>query len=885
VTIKPGRKEGVAMTDPVRPVGHVAQPRVRHAVWGREIPFRNPNFTGRETELAALRAYLLADSTALIGQPVQAVHGLGGVGKTELAAEYAHRYRADYDLVWWIRAEREDAITAALVALGTRLGLEDYRSNERDYSVGVVMDALIAGEPFENWLLIFDDAHNASVISRYVPQSRGHGHVIITSRDIRWQALRVDGIELTEFKLAETIEFLRKRVPALAPVVDSVNDGQPKTANHFAKEEYRSESAEKLATVLGNLPLAADHAAAYLKETGASVEEYLKLYEDNAHALLGRDLNIAYPRPVATTWSVSMRAVSSDASAVFHLVAFFAPEPIAEELLIQRAMPPLPQAIADVLSDVSRFRPAVRELARYSLVRIDGVRNIVQMHRVVRAVTRDRLEREDAGKASELQKTVHLLLAASDPCAPDREDSGPIYERSREHLVESGAVESNDPAVRQLIINQVRRLHRSGGYTESLALGVPALERWHVDFGPDDKLTLRLAIEVAVAMRSIGRWEEAAKLNEDTLGRLERLYGEMDEIYLECARSYGRDLSMLGRYNEALENDLRLLPFYERELRSEHEHTLKLRNNIAISLRCLGRFDEALAYDEETLQERQRTLGYADEYTLTSQFAVARDLRRLGRYEEALDLIRQVNDTLEHKGAPWNLFRLLVGAEVGLSLRRVGQYEDAWRQGEEIFKRHHALIGKTHRQSLLVATYLINDRRFTGDLDGAAELGENTIEAMVKTAGPDHPNTNAARANLAIVRRLQGDLVRARQLDERALTCFNDLYEENHPSTLIVMTNLASDLAAVGDVHRARELGEAAWTASRQVRGENHPCTLITAANLSLDRRATGDETGARELREATLPALEVAYGKLHPQTRLAANKGRVNMDIEPMAT
>jgi tetratricopeptide (TPR) repeat protein len=871
------------MTSPASSAGDADLPRRRRAIWGREIPFRNPDFIGRADELAVLHSFLggKPSSTALIGHPVETVHGLGGVGKTELAAEYAHRYRHEYDLVWWIRAEQEDSIAAALIGLGTRLGLENFQADKRDYSIGVVMDALAGGEPVEKWLLIFDDAQSASALSQYIPQSRGCGHVIITSRNIQWRAMRIDGIDLAEFKLEETIEFLRKRVPALAAV-----DTQAGTLDQdevAAYEKNRPEGMRELAEELGNLPLAVEHASAYLRETGASIEEYLKAYRASPYEVLNRDADLAYPRPVATTWSLSIDAVSPEAAIIFELLAFFAPEPIAEELIIQSAVAGLPESIAEIVADKSRFRPAVRELSKYSLVKIDGVRNVVQVHRVVQAVTRDRMQREDPARAVELQRAVHLLLAASDPLAPDRQDSAPIYERSREHLVSSGAVDSDVPVVRQLIINQVRQLHRRGGYTESLGLGEPALKLWRDKFPSADKLTLTLAVEVGVAMRSAGRWEEALRLNAETLDLLKQHYPHNDEIYLECARSYGRDLSMLGRYDEALENDLGLLPIYVDERRPDHEHMLKLRNNIAISLRCLGRFKEALAQDEEILEERRRTLGYDDEYTLTSQFAVARDLRRLGRYEASLDMIREVNDALDKK--PWNLFKLLVGAELSLCLRRVGQYADARRQGEDILERHHALIGQSHRQSLLAATYLINDRRFTGDLAGAAELGEETISGWEKTAGQDHPNTNAARANLAVVVRLQNDLALARQLNEQALACFERLYGERHPSTLIVMTNLASDLAAVGETQRAREIGETAFAASIDVRGEEHPCTLETAANLILDRRATGDEAGSHELQEATLPALEVAYGKGHPQAQTAARGGRLNMDIEPMAT
>ena len=867
------------MTSPASSVGDASMPRRRHVYWGREIPFRNRNFIGREKELADLRSFLLADSTALIGQPaqtptgqpVQAVYGLGGVGKTELAAEYAHRYRNEYELVWWIRAEREENIAAALIGLGTRLGLDNFQPDKRDYSIGLVMDALAEGDPVEDWLLIFDDAQSAAALNRYIPQSREGGHVIITSRNITWQTLHVDGIELTEFKPEETVEFLRRRVPALG-----VTDIQ-------ADEKRRLQDAKELARELGNLPLAADHASAYLRETGASVEEYLERYRAHPHEVLGKDVNITYPYPVAATWSLSMTAVSQHASTIFYLLAFFAPEPIAEELVIQSAVAGLPESIAEIVGDKSKFRPAVRELSKFSLVKIDGVRNVMQLHRVVQAVTQDRLRLDAPALAAELRKAVHLLLAASDPLAPDRQDNGPIYDRSREHLVSSGAVDSDVPVVRRLIINQVRQLHQRGGYRESVSLGEPALSQWREKFDQDDKLTLALAVEVGMALRSAGRWEDALRLNSETLDLLREYYEDTDEVYLECARSYGRDLSMLGRYDEALDNDLGLLPVYKRERRDDHEHMLKLRNNIAISLRCLGRFEEALGYDAEVLEERRRTLGYDDEYTLTSQFAVARDLRRLGRYQESLDTIREVSAALHKK--PWNLFKLLVGAELSLSLRRDGQYDDARRQGEDILERHHALIGREHRQSLLVATYLINDRRFTGDLAAAAELGEETISSWEKEAGPDHPNTNAARANLAVVVRLQGDLVQARQLNERALACFAGRYNDRHPSTLIVMTNLASDLVAVGEVQRAHEIGEKAFATSKVVRGEEHPCTLETAANLALDRRAVGDEAGARELLETTLPALEVAYGKGHPQAQLAARGGRLNMDIEPMAT
>jgi len=865
------------------------RPRVGNLIWGREIPFRNPHFTGRAKELAELRRTLAGTSTAVIGQPALPLFGLGGVGKTEIAAEYAHEYRNDYTVCWWIRCEREALIINSLLALGRALQLPDFRVEERDYSVGLIIQALNSGRPYADWLLIFDNATNAEMITRYVPQ--GTGHVIITSRDRHWQrSLRVDGIEVSEFESAEAVEFLRKRVPALAIIKPGTEMDDLTPAQIAAENERRARDAAELAKELENLPLAAEHAAAYLAETGTSVAEYLELYRSNAHKLLAADVNISYPRAVATTWSVARGTISHEADALFRLLAFFAPEPIHEELLLRPSMEPGPtlpliSPLDRVLTNTVEFRRAARALASISLIKINAVRNVIQVHRVVQAVTQGHLIREDPSRAADFRAAAHALLAASDPNTPDRDDSEFAYERSRQHLVPSGALESDNPLVRRLIRNQVRRLHRRGGFAESLSLGELALKVWRDKFGPEDRDTMALAVEVGFALRRIGRCEEALQLNAETLASLKKEFGEEDPVYLTCARSYGLDLAALGRYQEALENDQRLLPLYERVYQPEHLDSLQLRNNIAISLRCLGRFDEALEYDEHTLTDRERILGAADTGTLTSRFAVARDLRRLGRYEEALDTIREVSNLLEQKGEPWNQFRLMVAVDLASSLRRLGYYSDAYDLGEDVLRRYARMFGANHRETLWASTNIMNCRRTSNDLAGAQDLGEQTVAGWQEVVGPNHPNTLAANANLAIVLRESGNPSGAREIDERVLDSFIQLFGETHPSTVIVMANLASDLAALGEVQQARELGELALNRSRETRGAMHHATLSVAANLSIDRKADGDSQGAQSLYDEAVAGLRNSLGPEHPQTRRATQRGRINLHVEPMHT
>jgi tetratricopeptide (TPR) repeat protein len=291
-----------------------------------------------------------------------------------------------------------------------------------------------------------------------------------------------------------------------------------------------------------------------------------------------------------------------------------------------------------------------------------------------------------------------------------------------------------------------------------------------------------------------------------------------------------------------------------------------------------------LHYDRETLRQRERTLGPTDNLTLTSKFAIARDFRFLGRYEEALDLIREVNDTLDDKKEPWYLFRLLMAADLGVSLRRSGYYRDAAREAETVFERHVALVGHDHRRSLQVAMNLINDRRLVDDLSGAQELGDETVRRCERIIGSDHPNTNAARANLALVLRVRGNPRDAVKLNDEARAGFESAFGIEHLSTITVLVNLASDYASLGDVPSARRLSEQAFELSRRVRGAEHPATLATAANLTIDRRADGDEEGSGDLLRQTLAIYDNTLTAEHPEARLAAQGGRINLNIEPVA-
>jgi hypothetical protein len=230
-------------------------PRVTPQIW-ENVPLRNRNFTGRDAIFSRLRQGTSSKIMAVLPEdPLpQALQGLGGVGKTAVAIEYAYRYRAEYDVVWWIPAEQLPLVRSSLAALAVRLGLESAMATGIDGAVAAALNALRLGQPFDRWLLIFDNADRPEDFRDYIP--RGPGDVLITSRNNQWQET-FDTVQVDVFARGESKEFLSRR----------------------ASIDATESQTDRLADKLGDLPLALHQAGAMLGETGMPVEDYIQLLD------------------------------------------------------------------------------------------------------------------------------------------------------------------------------------------------------------------------------------------------------------------------------------------------------------------------------------------------------------------------------------------------------------------------------------------------------------------------------------------------------------------------------------------------------------------------------------------------------------------------------
>jgi len=366
-----------------------SQPRFPGAlppIW--KVPYnRNLNFTGRKAQLTLLREQLTSGVPAAL---TQAISGLGGVGKTQLALEYTYRHAGDYDLVWWVRSEEPVVLAADIADLATPLDLPQAKMTEQETKVQAVRQKL--GQ-MTGWLLVFDNAGKHEDISPYLPQGGG-GHIIITSRNDVWQRL-AHKVPIKTFDRIESIEFLVKRT----------GQGDETGANELAHE-------------LGDLPLALEQAGAYIEDTGRELSEYVELYRTRRDKLLeSQPAPVDYPATVLTTWDLSMEQVvkeSLGARFLLDLFSFLSPDEIPRMLL-----EPIAQAIDPLEQD-----KAIASLKHYSLIELS--KNGFFVHRMLQAVVLDHLSTDL--KESYCIAAVKLIFAAV-PSNTDDPRSWPIYGR------------------------------------------------------------------------------------------------------------------------------------------------------------------------------------------------------------------------------------------------------------------------------------------------------------------------------------------------------------------------------------------------------------------------------------------------------------------------
>ncbi|HEX6471377.1 MAG TPA: FxSxx-COOH system tetratricopeptide repeat protein [Streptosporangiaceae bacterium] len=824
------------------------------AIWN--VGPRNATFTGRGAALEQLRDQLLRRGQSVVVP--QALYGLGGVGKTQVALEYAHRFRTDYDVVWWISAEFKERVNSSLAELAGKLGISIGESVAD--AAAAARDALRRGTPYPRWLLIFDNADDPAELTDELPEN---GHVLITSRNQAWSQVAAP-LEIDVFKEEESIAHLKRKV-----------------------RQIGDQEALEVSKALGFLPLAVEQAGAWLERTGIAARDYLALLEQQT----AQALELApegFPVVVAKIWSLSFSRLQKNSPAairMLQLCAFFAPEPISTKMIYSDEMARLLSVYDATLREKQMVAKVVQELNRYALAKVSYGDNTMQVHRLVQAVVSAQMTAEARDEACH---DVHRILCGAKPAQEgtdmptDDPANWPVFEQILPHLDPSRAAECTEDETRQLLTDLVRYLSRRGEFTRALALGEKLSAHWLEKYGPDDQQLLYMRFQMNNALRSLGKFEDAYASDYAVYTKQRELphIGPDHSHTLLTAGGLGADLLGLGRFREALELYQETYEKQKNNFGEEHPLTLSAANNVAVAFRLLGRYYDALDLNGDTLNRRRAVLGDRHPLTIFSSENLGFDLRNCGRYKESVEELQRAHASFAEVLKPEANETLRTARSLAVSLRKLGQHREAKVLMEETargYQKHFPSSPDRVSTELALASCYAS----LGDDQTAQNIARDIHDTQLGDLGDDHPFTLVTATNLVAFRRGTGELNEAIDLGRRALESLNAKLGPDHPYTLACSVNVANALADQGQVREAADLECQALDRFRDILTSDHPETLACQANLSVTLRQMGQVADSDEMHNRAVDRLRYVLGEDHPLVADAMAHRRIDEEIE----
>ncbi|EMD25194.1 tetratricopeptide repeat protein [Amycolatopsis azurea] len=772
-----------------------------------DLPERSPLFVGRDEDMRRLRDALTASTSRSV--VVTAMHGLGGIGKSTLAAHYAERYRAGHSLVWWITADAPTSIDTGLARLAVALQpAVGSLPLEQQTEHGLRWLATHDG-----WLLILDDLSAPKDAAKVLDRLPA-GQVLITSRRTTgWHEITTAPLALDVLKPGQARELLTRILTHHDPAADT--DG-----------------VDTLCAELGHLPLAIEQAGAFMAETGTTAGKYLDLLGRYPATMYGETAEGGNTqRTMARIWRVTLDRLADTplASQVLRVLAWYAPDHIPTTLLSD-------------LDDELAVIKALGRLAAYAMITRSG--EAISVHRLVQAVTRtadpDDPHRTPAGVAHARDHATRALSRVFRPLDPEAPRDWPGLQTLMPHA--QALVSHTDPKDDNgdivLVLSRLGEfLGNQGAVTTARGYLDRCLTGCERVLGPEHPGTLTARNNLAGAYESEGNLGQAIRLYEATLADRERVLGPDDAETLVSRSNLAHAYRTAGNLRHAIPLHEATLADRERVLGPDHPDTLTSGNNLAGAYASAGDLGRAIPLYKAILAGRERVLGVDHPGTLTSRNNLAGAYRSAGDPGQAIPLYEATLADCERVLGPDHPKTLSSRNNLAGAYEMAGELGRAIPLHQATLADRERVLGPEHPSTLTSRNNLAAAYEMAGDLGQAIPLHEATLADCERVLGPDHPDTLISRNNLAYAYWLAGDPGRAIPLHEATLAARERVLGPGHPHTLSSRHNLAGAYESAGNLRQAIPLYEATLAAYKRILGRGHPETKAVRANL---RRARG---------------------------------------------